>query len=68
MLQALHAFILDARTVVPWREFFSLFFSFTLFLLCWYKGMCLYFTHIRKDQQPLSSKRKAWFLSFIVFV
>lgn len=66
MLQALHAFILEARAMVPWREFLALFFSFSFFLLCWYKGMCLYFIHFRKDSQPLSSKRKAWFLSFIV--
>ena len=60
MLAALKAFAAEAQGAVDWHVTGRIAACTTAALLLWYRAMCAYFTHVRRDPLPLSEKRKAW--------
>lgn len=60
MLAGLKAFGAEAAEVIDWRVTGRIAAGTTAALLLWFRFMCAYFIHVRKDPLPLSEKRKAW--------
>jgi hypothetical protein len=61
MLAGLKAFGAEAaEAAIDWPVTGRIAACTAAILLLWYRGMCAYFIHVRKDPLPLSEKRKAW--------
>lgn len=66
MLAGLQAFAAEAAEAIDWWVTGRIAAGTVAVLLLWYRFMCAYFIHVRKDPLPLSEKRKAWYVRPVV--